>query len=214
MKNRIFWNVDTQIDFMRPNGKLPVQDAQHIEPTLAKLTQYAKEKSIYVVNTADWHREGDSEIDVLNPDFINTYTPHCIANTPGAEFVDATRPENAYIIDWNAKKYDVDSVKNTHNLILYKNEFDVFTGNPHADEIVAVLQPDEVIMYGVATNVCVDKAIKGLIQRGIDVTVVEDAIKHLPHLDEMNHPLYKGLEGTLADWDMLGVKRVNHRYIL
>ncbi len=42
----IFWNVDTQYDFMRPDGKLYVQDAEQIEPNLEYLTRLAAERNI------------------------------------------------------------------------------------------------------------------------------------------------------------------------
>ena len=37
------------------------------------------------------------------------------------------------------------------------------------------LAPDEVVLFGVATDICNDAAIKGLRARGYDVTFVENA---------------------------------------
>ena len=44
------------------------------------------------------------------------------------------------------------------------------------------MAPKRAIVYGVATNVCVDCAVRGLLERKVDVYVVEDAIKELPGL--------------------------------
>ena len=36
----MFWDGDTQVDFMLPDGKLPVPDAEMIAPNLARLADY------------------------------------------------------------------------------------------------------------------------------------------------------------------------------
>ena len=45
----LFWNVDTQFDFVSPHGKLYVQGAELLKPNWKRITQFAKEKSIFVV---------------------------------------------------------------------------------------------------------------------------------------------------------------------
>ncbi len=40
----IFWNVDTQFDFVSPDGKLYVPGAELLKPNWKKLTQLAKSK--------------------------------------------------------------------------------------------------------------------------------------------------------------------------
>jgi len=62
-------------------------------------------------------------------------------------------------------------------LILTKT-FDVFT-NPNTDVLLDRLDPDEVVVFGVATDVCDDAAIRGLLARGRKVTFVEDAARGL-----------------------------------
>ena len=49
--------------------------------------------------------------------------------------------------------------------LLLKKHFDVFT-NPNAEPLLELLDPDEVILFGVATDVCDDAAILGLLDRG------------------------------------------------
>lgn len=177
----IFWNVDTQYDFMRANGKLPIPEAMGIEKNLEKLTLLAKEKNLQVVNTADLHEKTSKELSD-NPDFVNTFPEHCMDKTPGADFVSATDPENPYVIDWRDKDFDAEKVRNTRNIVLYKDAFDIFAGNKYADQVVDVIKPDRAIVYGVATNVCVDFAVRGLLERNVEVYVPIDAIKELPNL--------------------------------
>ena len=58
----LFWNVDTQNDFMKASGKLYVQDAEEIELTLERLTRFAKKYNIKVLNTCDFHNEKTIEL--------------------------------------------------------------------------------------------------------------------------------------------------------
>ena len=51
--------------------------------------------------------------------------------------------------------------------LLLKKHFDVFT-NPNAEPLLDALAPDEVVVFGVATDVCDDAAIRGLRARGYD----------------------------------------------
>ncbi len=196
----IFWNVDTQFDFVSPNGKLYVPGAELLKPNWKRLTQLANSKSITAVNTADWHYSNSAELSA-NPDFINTFPQHCMAETTGAEYVEETNPENPFIIDWDTEtsisKVIVDSRK-YRNYIIRKDAFDVFKGNPNTDQLLKLLSPETIVVYGVTTNVCVNDAVVGLAQRGKNVIVVENAIKELPNI-----PL------PFENWKKVGVKMLN-----
>jgi nicotinamidase-related amidase len=54
----------------------------------------------------------------------------------------------------------------------------VFT-NPNTEPLLAALDPDEIIVFGVATDVCNNAAILGFLQRGRRVRFVEDAARGL-----------------------------------
>jgi nicotinamidase/pyrazinamidase len=210
-KNTFFMNVDTQKDFMNEDGSLYVQGAEVIKPTLAKLTQYAKENNIKVVNTADWHYDDSEELSD-EPDFINTFPPHCMANTDGVWYVEETTPVDDINITfrWDAKDYSEKFINGimeskVREIIITKDKFDVFSGNPYTDRITNALKETgytDVIVYGVATNVCVNCAVLGLLERGFNVTVVEDAIKELPDIPS---PIESWIEkgATLTTFDQL-----------
>lgn len=182
MKNKkiIFWNVDTQKDFMNSDGALYVEGAGNIKPNLKKLTEFAKYNNITVVNTKDYHHFSDSELSD-KPDFINTFPNHCIAGSIGEEFIDETQPK-----DYPNNLYYTNKLPTLNlfarNITIYKNKFDVFTGNPNTNKLLDFINPDIVVVYGVATNVCVNCAVLGLTKRGIEVIVVKDAIKELPNI--------------------------------
>lgn len=192
----IFWNVDTQIDFVEPQGKLYVEGAEKIKSLWQKITAFAKQKNIRVVNTADYHYPESAEL-ADEPDFVNTFPQHCMANTPGAEYVAETQPENAVEFDWD-KDYDAfDAVESVRNIVIRKDAFDVFAGNPYTDNILQMLNPETVVVYGVTTNVCVNDAVVGLSKRVKRVIVLQDAIKELPNI-----PL------PFDEWEKLGVEMI------
>ncbi|MCK3682919.1 isochorismatase family protein [Maribellus sp. YY47] len=192
----LFWNVDTQVDFMEPDGKLYAPGAETIKPVLKKLTDFAASHNIRVVNTADFHYKGSAELSA-NPDFIHTFPEHCMANTAGAEYVAETIPQNPLTFDWEKEYSSLEGVKTAREIVIRKDAFDVFKGNPYTDEIVRLLSPQTVMVYGVTTNVCVNDAVLGLVKRVKRVYVVEDAIKELPNI-----PL------PFENWKKLGVQMI------
>ena len=180
----LFWNVDTQEDFIDQAGKLYVKGAEEIRPVLKQITDFAKTEVIKVINTCDYHYINSNELSSL-PDFETSFPQHCMAGTSGAEFISETYPESPVLIDWDPELaiFTVfDDPERFRNIVIRKDAFDVFTGNPHTEKILQLLNPDQVFVYGVTTNVCVDKAVIGLSERGIKVYVFEDAIKELPGL--------------------------------
>jgi nicotinamidase/pyrazinamidase len=197
MNEPLFWDVDTQVDFMRPDGKLSVAGAPAIEPALDRLMRHARANKLRIVHTGDWHTMASPEISAT-PDFRTTFPPHCLQHSPGAVQVPATQPLNPYVVDWQAKTVDVDALRrHPGEILIRKDAFDAFDprGGPHTDRIVEVLAPKLAVVFGVATNVCVDCAVRGLRKRGVDVAVPVDAIKELPTLP---------LQATLDAWRAAG----------
>jgi nicotinamidase/pyrazinamidase len=194
----IFWNVDTQYDFMRTDGALYVPGAEAIEGNLEKLTKYAATKGIFVVNTGDWHYDTDEEISD-KPDYVNTFPMHCKNGTKGAQFVPATDPGNVLKLCRYEPLSDreVDWYPLT-GLVLHKDKFDIFKGYPHTDFFLDYIKPECVVVYGVATNYCVDHAVKGLVDRKYSVIAVTDAMKELPAPGEPKK--------TLDSWERMGVR--------
>jgi len=191
----IFWNVDTQYDFMRDKGALAVSDAYIIEENLQTLTEFAHTKGVQIIFTGDWHTPDSSEFSSV-PDYKQTYPPHCLINTQGAAFIPATTPYKPFIIDWQDKSLDTEAlVRHKGDIVIYKDAFDVFAGSPHSETVLQIIQPSKVVVYGVAANVCVHYAICGLLQRGKTVYAVLDAMKGLPELP---------LEPLIKQWKSKG----------
>ena len=196
----LFWNVDTQKDFVKPKGKLYVQDAEKLKSVWSELTRLAKYYSIRTLNTADYHYYNSAEIDT-NPDFVKTFPAHCIANSKGADFIKETNPEEPVIFDWNREYLITPEILNREkcrNFIIRKDAFDAFAGSPWTDVVLRMLKPKTVVVYGVTTNICVDYAVKGLVKRVKNVLVIHDAIKELP-----------GIPLPFDEWQKTGVQLIS-----
>ena len=189
--NVLFWNVDTQRDFMNPDGALYVEGAEQIKPKLKDITRFALENGIQVVNSADWHYDDSKELSE-NPDFVTTFNPHCMTQSPGAEFIEETAPQKPELISW--EKYYDDFRTDARNFVILKDAFNVFDGNPNTDNLLEALSEEQgietICVYGVASNVCVKEAAEGLAERNFKVIVFEDAVKGLPGLPDPL-PLWK-----------------------
>jgi nicotinamidase/pyrazinamidase len=175
----VLWDVDTQVDFMLPDGKLYVPGAEETAPAMRRLVDAAREAGVVHVASADDHELTDPEIS-LEPDFRNTYPPHCLRGTRGAEKVPETKQRDAF--PFSLVPYPPGLVPGViaekRELLLLKKNFNVFT-NPNTEPLLEALDPDEIVLFGVATDVCNDAAIRGFLQRGRKVRFVEGAARGL-----------------------------------
>ena len=176
---RVVWDVDTQVDFMLPEGKLYVPGAEQLTGAMSRLLEAARAADVVHVASADDHELNDPEISD-EPDFENTYPPHCLRGTRGAEKVPETKQDDPLPLSHVPFPPGLlpDLVAGRREILLLKKNFNVFT-NPNTDPLLDALDPDEVILFGVATDVCDDAAILGLLQRGRRVRFVEDAARAL-----------------------------------
>jgi nicotinamidase/pyrazinamidase len=179
MSGVVLWDVDTQVDFMLPAGKLYVPGAEETAPAMRVLVEAARAAGIPHVASADDHELTDPEIS-SDPDFRNTYPPHCLRGTRGAERISETEQKDPLPLSLVPYPPGLlpELVTGWREILLLKKNFNVFT-NPNTDPLLDVLDPDQIVLFGVATDVCDDAAIRGFLQRGRKVRFVEDAARGL-----------------------------------
>lgn len=204
----IFWDVDTQVDFMHADGKLYVPGAESIIPNLKRLTDYAHGHGIRIVASADDHVPGHRELSAT-PDFKQTFPNHCMRGTPGQKKIRETALRDPLVIEPESVPADELSkklAKHKGDILLNKHWFDVFT-NENVEMVISTLKPDAVVLYGVATDVCNKFAIEGLVERHPDLRVfaVHDAMKPIDP-DAQDH--------LLRQWAEEGVRVVETDEIL
>ncbi len=154
----VFFDIDTQIDFVYPAGALYVPGAERIVPVIAELNRRAP----LVISTMDAHSEDDPEFQI--------YPHHCVAGTTGQQKPSVTLLEKRAVMPAR--------FEGLQQLILEKQKLDCFT-NPNLMPLLAELNADRYVVYGVVTEICVRFAAFGLLKTGKCVDLVTDAVKAL-----------------------------------
>ncbi len=173
---RIFWDVDTQADFMLPGGKLYVPGAEKIIPNLRRLVDAARQGRVLLVSSACAHTPDDEE--------FREFPPHCVQGTPGQRKIPETLTTNVFVVPNVAGANLPAEVAPGLQILLEKRKLDVFT-NPNAGAVLErvgrAFSPQEpaFTVFGVVTEYCVKYAASGLLDRGRRVEVVADAIETL-----------------------------------
>lgn len=189
----VFVDVDTQRDFLDPDGALAIAGAGAIRPTLARLTAWARDRGIPIVATGCAHGPGDREAD---------FPPHCVVGTPGQARVEETAVAASVVVDPGSGFVPAAIVP---HLTIHKRAYDVFS-TPEAAPIFALYGRDRptFVVYGVATDYCVRCVVDGLRERGHDVALVVDAIRAVdPAREEIELTRFAGAGALLTVADVV-----------
>jgi nicotinamidase/pyrazinamidase len=167
----IFFDVDTQRDFMESTGALYVPDAEAIRPRIGRLLRSAGERGITTISSRCAHQVDDPEFAI--------FPPHCLEGSPGAERIFADLPQLPRIVIPADARSDPDAVLEpaTHYLV-EKRVFDLFS-NPWLEGVrrKGTFKDQECVVFGVATDYCVRACALGLASAGARVLLIEDAVR-------------------------------------
>jgi nicotinamidase/pyrazinamidase len=163
----VFFDIDTQLDFLYPAGALYVSGAERIVPTIARLNGYAAAHGIPVISTTDAHSEDDAE--------FKQWPPHCVAGTIGQHKAEATLLQKRVVVPNRDCALVLDGAQ---QIVVEKQHVDVFTAR-NLTRVLETLAADRFVVYGVVTEICVLFAARGLLKYGKPVTIVIDAVAAL-----------------------------------
>lgn len=167
----VFFDVDTQYDFLFPAGALSVPCGERILPAVAQLNRWAAGHGSVVVSTTDAHFENDPEFRV--------WPGHCVAGTLGQRKPESTLLDRRVTVPSHQTSLDL---ANAQQVILEKQSLNCFD-NANLDAVLATLGADRYVVYGVVTEYCVALAAGGLLKTGKPVAIVTDAIETLKRED-------------------------------
>jgi len=185
----VFWEVDTQMDFMLPGGKLYVPGAERLLPNIRKLTDAARQGRVFLVSHGCFHAKDDPE--------FQTFPPHCIKGTEGSAFVPEALTDRVVTVPNDATAVVPRDISKYQQVLLEKQTLDIFESR-HVGKLLKQFGDDvEFVVFGVVTEYCVRFAAKGLLDRGRRVSVVQDAIETLKAEDG---------ERTVAELQNLGAR--------
>jgi len=169
----VFFDVDTQNDFMKSSGALPVPNAGDIVSNLGRLTNLANRMKIKILGSVDRHFNNDKEL-MRNG---GPFPDHCMDGSEGQKKICCTLLDDVIFIEnRNYSDEDLKKALEHKQIIVEKQTYDA-TSNPNLLKILKMMDVNEVIVYGVATDYCVKSVVMSLLKNNFKVKVVRDAIK-------------------------------------
>jgi len=173
----ILWDVDTQVDFIEPGGKLYFLGAEKARPAMEHLVEAARAAGVVHVASTDQHELSDPEISE-EPDFDVTWPPHCLLGTRGAEKIPETKQLDPVPLPLVPVPHAIlhRLLDGRREMLIPKKHYDPFM-NPNAETLLDFLDPDEILLFGVATEICDDSAVRALLRRDRRIVFVEDAAR-------------------------------------
>ena len=140
----VFFDIDTQIDFLYPAGALYVPGAERIVPAIARLNRYAAAHGFPVVSDMDAHAENDPEFRV--------WPPHCVAGTPGRPSRPRRCSRSAWWFPWRPVKVQVEGAQ---QIIVEKQTLEPVRRTRTCGRCSRRSAADAYVVYGVVTEYCV-----------------------------------------------------------
>lgn len=176
-KRTIFWDADTQYDFMMPDGKLYMKGADRIIPAVSDVRAMALDHGCSIIASQDWHSLNNPEISAA-PDYKTTFPPHCMAGTPGAARVGYLGTLPIDYIDrepHNPGELAELVQSDQFHIVIRKEAISVFS-NPNTVRLFESIDPGRVVVFGVALDVCIEDTLRNLtLWPGVRLTLVKDA---------------------------------------
>lgn len=150
--------VDLQRDFL-PGGSLAVRDGDRVVPVMNRYLEHFRAAGLPVVATRDWHPPTHCSFSAQG----GSWPPHCVTDSPGAEFAEQLELPMGTLIVSKATRSD-------------KDAYSGFDGTDLARQLRAV-GVRRVFVGGLATDYCVLATVKDAAGAGFEVFVLGDAIR-------------------------------------
>jgi len=152
--------ADVQNDFCE-GGSLAVAGGAHVAAQISVALADPEHDWTHVVATKDYHVEPGTHFSEA-PDYVDTWPPHCVAGTPGADFhpaLDTDRIEAVFLKGEHAAAY---------------SGFEGHTGSIALAAWLRMHDVTEVDIVGLTTDHCVRATAADAVAEGFSATVLLD----------------------------------------
>jgi nicotinamidase-related amidase len=138
--------VDMINDFV--TGKLRLERAEKIIPTIRRLLDFARSKGIPIIYINDSHPTDDRE--------FKLWGPHAIAGTEGAQIIPELKPKGG-------------------DRILKKSSYSAFF-DTELNDLLQRLKATKLLLTGVSTDVCIQNTAADAFFRGYEIIVLSNCV--------------------------------------
>ncbi|WLQ06529.1 isochorismatase family protein [Arthrobacter oryzae] len=185
--------VDVQNDFCE-GGSLAVKGGAEVAAAISEYVDAHHGQFDHIVATQDWHIEPGPHFSE-NPDFVDSWPPHCVAGTPGAElhpdldteYIQAYFRKGQFTAAYSgfegilAPEDEVPTGDRKPGALQLPEDAEASTAGSFADEDAIGLDDwlqshdvEDVVIMGLATDYCVMATALDAVQAGYSVTVVKN----------------------------------------
>ena len=197
----IFFDIDTQVDFLEPDGALYVPEGITLHGAIGQLLGAAQTHRVTTISSRCAHEPGDPE--------FTQFPPHCLEGTRGAERIFEELPglpRHEIPVEATLASGAPGHFEAGHHYVVRKKAFDLFS-NRWLDGMRqrGAFQGERCVVFGVATDYCVRACVLGLAAAGAEIQVVRDAIGGVAE---------ESTARTLTEWEQAGVAWTTTRELL
>ncbi|MBT2595792.1 isochorismatase family protein [Arthrobacter sp. ISL-72] len=203
--------VDVQNDFCE-GGSLAVKGGAEVAGAISEYVDAHHGQFDHIVATQDWHIEPGPHFSE-NPDFVDSWPPHCVAGTPGAElhpdldteYIQAYFRKGQFTAAYSGFEGILapeDEVPTGDRKPGLSGEAEPLTAGSFADEDAIGLDDwlqshdvEDVVIVGLATDYCVMATSLDAVQAGYSVTVIRN----------LTAGIATDLDDTYAEMELGGV---------
>ncbi len=159
--------VDVQNDFCE-GGSLAVEGGNQVAREISSYLQSHGSDYELVVATRDWHEPDSDNGGHISPepDFVDTWPPHCVAGTTGAEYHPELWP--------GGERYPHEEVRKGYGFPAYSGFEGVNDQGQKLQDILKQANISQVDIVGIAFDYCVRATSLDAIAAGLEVRVLEN----------------------------------------
>jgi nicotinamidase/pyrazinamidase len=192
--------VDVQNDFCE-GGSLAVKGGADVAAAISEYVDSHHTQFDHIVATQDWHIAPGEHFSE-QPDFVDTWPPHCVAGTRGAElhpdldteYIEAYFQKGQYTAAYSgfegvlAPEDAVPTGERKPGGASVVEDAEAFAADEDAvglDDWLQSHDVEDVVIVGLATDYCVMATSLDAVQAGYSVTVIRDLTAGIaPDLDD------------------------------